>query len=161
MGQSARALLTSGLAALTVAGCAGGNAIDRAVPQAAFSQPVDSSQQQSGATAQTANASAPSEEQREILPPTATADPVFSGSGQIADTGQFPSHIAQPRGATEQMTDEKRDALLEQMQALSVAQQRGRMSTAEYQRRVAALRRLANTHSADTIEKIEENAASQ
>ena len=59
------------------------------------------------------------------------------------------------------MTDEKRDALLEQMQALSVAQQRGRMSTAEYQRRVAALRRLANTHSADTIEKIEENAASQ
>jgi uncharacterized membrane protein len=134
---------------LLLAGCAGGNAIDRAVPQAAFSQtpaplppPVASEGTASG------------EEQAlaEALPP----DPLFEGSGQATLTGDYPNINIEPRGAAEQLTDAERDDLVLRMQALAEARAQGNVSNAEYERRLAQLRLLAATHSQNAIEGIEE-----
>ncbi|MFZ2101958.1 MAG: hypothetical protein WAU86_15470 [Oricola sp.] len=124
--------------ALALAGCAGGNAIDRAVPQAAV-----------------ANTAAPVQTPED---PAAFAetDPVFAGSGRATLTGVYPNINSEPRAATQQLTDAERDALVAQMQALADAHAKGTVSTAEYQRRLAALRDLAATHSSETIAKIEE-----
>ena len=54
------------------------------------------------------------------------------------------------------MSDAQRNALLAEMQALAQAHSRGQVSTAEYNRRLALLRRLAATHSQEAIRKIEE-----
>ena len=124
-----------------LAGCAGGNAIDRAVPQAAF-----------------ADANAPVPPERPIADDAAIsdADPVFSGSARVAETGTFPNINEEPHGATAQLTDVQRDALVAEMQALAETHARGGITAAEYQRRLEQLRRLAATHSEDAIKKIEE-----
>ncbi len=115
---------------LVLAGCAGGNAIDEAVPQAAF------------------GASGPQ-------PAAANSDPLFTSSGQAAQTGTYPNINREPRGAVPQMSDAQRDALVAQMQALAQAHSRGLVSTAEYRRRLAELRQLGATHSDATIKIIE------
>jgi len=130
---------------LGLAGCAGGNAIDEAVPQAAFGEagaPVPA--ERPGAQAAVPGAK-----------PAPEPDPVFSGSGQAARTGSYPNINVEPRGAAPQMTDAGRNALLAQMQALAAARSQGLVSAAEYQRRLAELRTLGATHSDATIKIIE------
>jgi hypothetical protein len=134
---------------LPLAGCAGGNAIDRAVPQAAFAEtsvPLPAPAVREGA--------APDETQpaAEALPP----DPTFEGSGQASLTGAYPNINVEPHGAVEQLSDTERDGLVLQMQALAEAHAQGNVSNAEYQRRLEQLRLLAATHSQNTIESIEE-----
>jgi hypothetical protein len=91
-------------------------------------------------------------------PPAAQppSDPLFTGSGQAATTGAYPNINLEPHGATQQLTDAQRDLLLAQMQALAEAHSQGKVSAAEYERRLALLRRLAATHSQETIKSIEE-----
>jgi hypothetical protein len=128
---------------LPLAGCAGGNAIDRAVPQAAFAEtsvPLPAPAVREGA--------APDEAQ----PP----DPTFEGSGRALLTGAYPNINVEPHGAVEQLSDTERDGLVLQMQALAEAHAQGNVSNAEYQRRLEQLRLLAATHSQNTIESIEE-----
>lgn len=140
---------------LAVTGCAGGgNFIDEAVPRAAFGQaePASAPAPQEGQTAD-ALMDAPS---RAADPAAASdMDPVFSGSGAANITGVYPNMNVEPRGATAQMTDEQRDVLYSQMRALATAHASGQVSTADYERRLAVLRKLAESHSLDTIEKIE------
>ncbi len=134
---------------LALAGCAGGNAIDRAVPQAAFSQSADSLPPPATPEgAATAEAQAPAEP----LPP----DPLFESSGQATLTGDYPNINIEPHGATAQLTDTQRDELVLQMQALAEARAQGNVSTAEYERKLAQLRLLAATHSQNAIDSIEE-----
>ena len=131
---------------LGVAGCAGGNAIDEAVPRAAFGDvgaPVPAARPDAPAVAATA------------LEPEATRDPLFSGSGRAAVSGAYPNINNEPRGAAPQMTDAGRDALLTEMQALAAARSRGLVSSAEYRRRLAELRAIGATHSDATIKIIE------
>jgi len=134
---------------LPLAGCAGGNAIDRAVPQAAFAEaapPLPSpAVREDAATNQTGPAA-------DALPP----DPTFESSGQASLTGAYPNINVEPRGAVAQLTDAQRDEMVLQMQALAEAHAQGSVSNAEYQRRLAQLRLLAETHSQNTIESIEE-----
>lgn len=133
---------------LALAGCAGGNAIDRAVPQAAFSEsaaPLPSPATPEGAAAE---AQAPAEP----LPP----DPLFESSGQATLTGDYPNINIEPHGAAAQLTDAQRDELVLQMQALAEARAQGNVSTAEYERKLAQLRLLAETHSQNAIDSIEE-----
>jgi hypothetical protein len=157
---------------LLVAGCAGGNAIDRAVPEAAFAEsstplpsPVEPGSEPVGTNTADPNENAAlqtvAEETQSVLPPEQEYDPVFSGTGQVANTGEYPNLGLEPRGATTQMSDAQRNALLQQMRTLSISQQKGRISPAQYRRKVAELRRLAATHSSSTIRKIEEEAEPQ
>jgi hypothetical protein len=132
-----------------LAGCAGGNAIDQAVPQAAFADanapvPADRPATDAAASPGTDDSAA------------ADTDPVFSGSARVAETGTFPNINEEPHGATAQLTDAQRDALVAEMQVLGETHARGGISTAEYQRRLEQLRLLAATHSDDAIKKIEE-----
>lgn len=134
---------------LGLAGCAGGNAIDEAVPQAAFGDaaaPVPAQRPGAQASAMAGPGAAAAEPE---------PDPVFSGSGQAVRTGSFPNINDEPHGAAPQMSDAGRDALLAQMQALSAARSQGLVSAAEYQRRLAELRTLGETHSDATIRIIE------
>jgi hypothetical protein len=131
---------------LGLAGCAGGNAIDQAVPQAAFGDvgaPVPGARPDAPTVA--ANA----------LEPVAAPDPLFEGSGRAALSGNYPNINNEPRGAAPQMTDAGRDALIAEMQALSAARSRGLVSPSEYQRRLAELRTIGATHSEATIKLIE------
>jgi len=120
---------------LALTGCAGGGAIDRGVPQAAF---ADATATQAGTEGQ--------------APP----DPLFESSGQAALTGDYPNINVEPRGAVAQLTDAQRDELVAQMQALSRARAQGSVSNAEYERKLAELNRLAATHSQETIDTIGE-----
>lgn len=145
------------VAGLVLAGCAGGNAIDEAVPPAAFGDlgppvPAQRPGTETEAEATTPDAVAPD---TAAAPPAAPRDTLFSGSGQAANTGAYPNINNEPRGAAPQLTDEQRANLLAEMQALAVAQSKGLVSRAEYQRRLAALRRLAATHSDEAIRTIE------
>lgn len=134
---------------LALAGCAGGNAIDRAVPQAAFPQggaplppPAEPGAVDGDGTQETAKA----------LPP----DPLFESSGQATLSGDYPNINVEPHGSVAQLTDAERDELVLQMQALAEAHAQGNVSSAEYQRRLAQLKLLAATHSQNTLESIEE-----
>ena len=133
---------------LVLAGCAGGNAIDEAVPQAAFGNPAGASQ------ASVIPADKP-EDAYPVAPPAADADPVFSGTGRANLTGTYPNINREPRGAVAQLTDEQREAMLAEMQALALAHSKGEVSSAEYNRRLMTLRRLAATHSDEVIQIIE------
>ena len=145
MKQLCIALLIFNASAL--AGCAGGgNAIERAVPQAAFDQ--------AGAPVPSARPAGAQGTSEDLVAATET-DPVFSGSGRATSTGAYPNINNEPRGAVPQMTDEQRDTLLAEMQALAQAHAAGNISTAEYQRRVGILRKLAETHSLEMIKQIE------
>jgi hypothetical protein len=135
---------------LVLAGCAGGNAIDRAVPQAAFSQsaaPLPPPARPEGAAA-----AGEAKAQAEPLP----LDPLFESSGQATLTGDYPNINIEPRRATAQLTDAQRDELVLQMQALAEARAQGNVSAAEYERKLAQLRLLAETHSQNAIDSIEE-----
>lgn len=131
---------------LVLAGCAGGNAIDRAVPQAAFSQSAVP-------LPPTARPEVAAEAQAPAEPPP---DPLFESSGQATLTGDYPNINIEPRRATAQLTDAQRDELVLQMQALAEARAQGNVSAAEYERKLAQLRLLAETHSQSTIDSIEE-----
>lgn len=138
-------LATLTIAAMAVTGCAGGNAIDQGAPQTAYND----------ASAPLPAPSAPASEAAGTFPPP-PRDSVLTGTGVVAATGEFPNINDTPRGETAQMTDAQRDALLAQMSALNAAHASGRISSAQYQRRLAELRRLGATHSTTAIKIIEE-----
>jgi hypothetical protein len=158
-------LIRTGVLALVVvsvaAGCAGGNAIDRGVPQAAFiddsapfpppAQPPDAITTPATAN-EAASAPAPSGTEAAEVP----EDPLFTGSGQASTTGNYPNINATPHGATSQLSDSQAAALKDQMAALAKAQDEGRVSPAQYSRRLAELRRLAATRSEEVIKQIEQ-----
>lgn len=127
---------------ITASACAGGNAIDSGVPQAAIApvaaEPLPAPVQPGQEIA--AQAPAPVED---------------TSSGAPRNTGTFPNLNDEPARSTNQLTDAERDALMAEMQALQAQQQAGRVSAAAYQRRLAELKRLAATHSSTTIERIE------
>ncbi|WP_223477960.1 hypothetical protein [Oricola indica] len=158
-----------------LAGCAGGNAIDQGVPQAAFDtagpplppaeRPDESAgsetesqtaEQAPGRVSTTIRIPEPAPRRVKSAAQTGSRDPLAAGSGQASVTGTYPNINDEPARSLQQMSDAQRDVLLAQMQALAQAHSRGQVSTAEYNRRLALLRRLAATHSNEAIRKIEE-----
>lgn len=131
------------LSGLVLTGCAGRNAIDEAVPPAAF-----------GETDAPATSLASLEQPRAPIPGV-DPDPAFAGSGQAVTTNTYPNINREPQAAVPQLTDAERDALLAEMQQLAVAHSKGIVSQADYRRRLAELRNLAATHSQATIKIIE------
>lgn len=147
---SAAALIFSGL---IVAGCAGGNVIDEAVPQAAFGDVGPDQQQANGQGAVQPGA----DPFGQAAAGTNAEAAAYSGSQPPAGDGRsYPNINSEPSPSLMQMSDEQRAALLSEMQALADAHARGVVSSAEYNRRLAELRRLAATHSDEAIKIIED-----
>lgn len=92
------------------------------------------------------NQAAPGQPAGASLAPDAPAGP--------QDTGVFPNINDEPAPTLSAETDNA--ALLAQMQALAAAQANGRISPVAYQARMAELRRLAATHSSETLRQIED-----
>lgn len=151
--------LLMGAALMAVAGCAGGNPIDDAVPTAAaIGQPAEfPPPSEPGALTATATAA-----QEFPQPPTATPPPVPAfdpaeavSSGAPRDTGTFPTVNTEPPPATNQMTDAERARLLAEMNALRNQHERGQVDTEAYRKRLLYLQQLARNHSKDKIRQIE------
>ena len=70
-----------------------------------------------------------------------------------SNTGAFPNLNDEPAPTLSAGTDNA--VLLAEMQALAAARASGRISPAAYQARIAELQRLAATHSAETLRRIE------
>ncbi|MEX3009182.1 hypothetical protein [Hoeflea sp. TYP-13] len=68
----------------------------------------------------------------------------------------FPTFAISPRGATEQLSEEEKQALLNEMRVLRAAQQRGGNSSAGYSARYNELKEIARTHGIETQKEIEE-----
>ncbi len=70
-------------------------------------------------------------------------------------TGTYPSLSAPLEAAGEQMSDSEAAAIGARLEALAGARRAGAISQAEYQRRLAALRKLARTHDTEATGEIE------
>lgn len=139
-------------AGLVLAGCSAGNAIDEGAPRSAAADqyplppPARPGDGAEGAGEQPSTADSQSQY---------ADDPVFSGSGQARKSGQFPNINVEPQGAAIPLSDGETAAKMDRLKALGQALAKGRISVAEYNRKVAELRRLGATHSDETIKRIE------
>ena len=68
----------------------------------------------------------------------------------------FPTFEKTPQAATAQLTDEEKQALLNEMSALKAAQRSGGASSAAYAARYRELQNIANSHGIDTKKQIEQ-----
>ncbi|WP_137131815.1 SHOCT domain-containing protein [Rhizobium sp. FY34] len=70
------------------------------------------------------------------------------------DTGTYPTFAKQMTAANTQIGDAEATSSQTQLEQLGAARQSGAVSEAEYQSRVAELRRLAGQHAADAEKQI-------
>lgn len=93
----------------------------------------------------------------DIAPPPAAEPPPSDLVPAIAlrDTGAYPNINAEPATQLEPLSDADEAAMVARMEALAAQHAAGRISTAAYRARVAQLRQLAATHSAQTLRQIE------
>ena len=91
----------------------------------------------------------------ETLSPTAPqpAAPFVEAGARRSDA--FPTFARMPQGATAQMTDAEREMMRAEMAALAAEQRNDTTTAAEYRARLAELRRIARTHGAERLERIE------
>lgn len=69
-------------------------------------------------------------------------------------TGVYPGFSETPRSAGVQMSADEADGMQSRLTALASARNAGKISEAEYNRRIAELRNLAENHGADAQTKI-------
>lgn len=113
-----------------------------------------SASREDAAPVQTAPASAPAATasapvQQEVR------DNSFVEQGALRND-DFPTFEQTPRAATAQLTEEEKQALLAELNALKAAQQRGGSSAAAYNSRYRELQSIARTHGVDTQNEIEQ-----
>lgn len=142
-------LLVALPAGLMVAGCTSTSTIDTAfsdVGQPVVATPLDP-------------LPAPSEP---LQAPNAPSEPVSEqpllpvpSSGAARDTGAFPNINNEPPPSQNQITDAERVAMMAEMQALQAELDAGRVPTGTSAARMAELQRLAATHSAEVLRRIE------
>lgn len=132
-----------------LAGCTSTSTIDTAfsdVGQPVVSAPLDP-------------LPAPSEplEQPSALSEPVAAQPLVPvpSSGAARNTGAFPNINNEPPPSQNQITDAERAAMMAEMQALQAELDAGRVPTESSAARMAELQRLAATHSAEVLRRIE------
>ena len=76
-------------------------------------------------------------------------------SGGPKNTGTYPTFGKPLRAATHQMGAEEASANRADMEAIAAARASGQISEAEYQARLAEMRRLAAEHGTDAVKEIE------
>lgn len=136
-------------AGLMLAGCTSTSTIDTAfsdVGQPVASAPLDPLPAPSEPLAPL---NAPSE------PFTQQALVPVPSSGAASKTGAFPNINDEPPPSENQITDAERAVMMAEMQALQAELDAGRVPTESSAARMAALQRLAATHSAEVLRRIE------
>ncbi|MCP4317205.1 MAG: hypothetical protein GY789_14635 [Hyphomicrobiales bacterium] len=86
---------------------------------------------------------------------TEPRDNSFVDAGALRND-DFPTFEKTPQGATVQLSDEEKQDLLNQMQALKAAQRRGGSSSAAYAARYKELQEIARSHGVETKNQIEQ-----
>lgn len=130
-GKIARAALITGTVILS--GCVSASLEDAAPTQPA---PTDAA----------ANAGTSEQEVR---------DNSFVEEGAVRNE-DYPTFERAPQAATAQLSDEEKQALLNEMSALKAAQRSGGSSSAAYAARIKELQDIARTHGVDTKSQIEQ-----
>jgi hypothetical protein len=87
-----------------------------------------------------------------VMAPTKGAAPTESGLSHYKDG--YPGFGAPLTAANVQMSDEEAGSLQQKLTALGAQRKSGAISEAEYLRRVAEYRRLAEKHGPDTLSEI-------
>lgn len=82
--------------------------------------------------------------------------PVDEGSTQQHYKDGYPSFNAPPTAANVQINDQQAADLQKQLTALGSKRQSGAITEAEYQKRVAEMRKLAAEHGQDTLSQIKQ-----
>lgn len=134
---------------ILISACAGGNAIEQGVPNAALN---------AGSTSPFPSPAEPGSQLAESATsaPQPSAPPVSAlASGSASNTGTFPNSAIERKGETDQITNAERDQMIAELEALKGQQQGNTVSVATYKKRLLELQRLAKTHSRDTIKTIE------
>ena len=93
-----------------------------------------------------------------IAPPAAPETaPAAAGPPSVAlrDTGTYPNINLEPQARLEPLDAAEQAAVIADMEALAARHAAGRISTAADRERAARLRRLAASHSAETLARIE------
>lgn len=136
-------------AGLMLAGCTSTSTIDTAfsdVGQPVASAPLDPLPAASEPVDPLVASSEPFAQQALVPMPS---------SGAARDTGAFPNINNEPAPSPNQITDAERAAMMAELQALQAELDAGRVPTETSAARMAELQRLAATHSAEVLRRIE------
>lgn len=85
--------------------------------------------------------------------------PVDEGSTQQHYKDGYPSFNAPPTAANVQINDQQASDIGKQLSSLGAQRKAGTISEAEYQKRVADMRKLAAEHGQDTLSEIQQGGA--
>lgn len=93
-----------------------------------------------------------------VVVKSANGSPVDEGSTQQHYKDGYPSFNAPPTAANVQINDQQAADMAKQLTALGAARKAGSISEAEYQKRVADMRKLAAEHGQDTLSEIQQQS---
>lgn len=96
-----------------------------------------------------------------VIVKPAKGTPVVETSTQQYYKDGYPSFNAPPTAANVQINDQQAGDLVKQLTALGSQRKAGTVSEAEYQRRVAEMRKLAAEHGQDTLQEIQKEGGTQ
>ncbi|MDL2398530.1 hypothetical protein [Rhizobium mayense] len=93
-----------------------------------------------------------------VVVKSAQGKPVDEGNTQQHYKDGYPSFNAPPTAANVQINDQQAADLVKQLTALGTQRKDGTISEAEYQKRVAEMRKLAAEHGQDTLSQIHQES---
>ncbi|MDL2410438.1 hypothetical protein PY650_33600 [Rhizobium calliandrae] len=93
-----------------------------------------------------------------VVVKSAQGKPVDEGNTQQHYKDGYPSFNAPPTAANVQINDQQAADLVKQLTALGTQRKDGTISEAEYQKRVAEMRKLAAEHGQDTLSQIQQES---
>jgi len=93
-----------------------------------------------------------------VVVKSAEGKPVDEGNTQQHYKDGYPSFNAPPTAANVQINDQQAADLVKQLTALGSQRKAGTISEAEYQKRVAEMRKLAAEHGQDTLSQIQQQS---
>ena len=94
-----------------------------------------------------------------VIVKPAKGSPVDLGNTQQYYKDGYPSFNAPPTAANVQINDQQAGDMVKQLTALGSQRKAGTISEAEYQKRVADMRKLAAEHGQDTLSQIQQEGA--
>ncbi|MBB3288921.1 MULTISPECIES: hypothetical protein [Rhizobium] len=96
-----------------------------------------------------------------VIVKPAKGTPIVETSTQQYYKDGYPSFNAPPTAANVQINDQQAGDMVKQLTALGAQRKAGTISEAEYQKRVAEMRKLAAEHGQDTLQEIQKEGGAQ
>ncbi len=93
-----------------------------------------------------------------VIVKSAEGKPVDEGNTQQHYKDGYPSFNAPPTAANVQINDQQAADIGKQLTALGAQRKAGTISEAEYQKRIAEMRKLAAEHGQDTLSQIQQQS---